>query len=292
MDGSERFYGYDFAHNILSTVQPGAIVIVQGDNYWAVRGLQVLEGMRPDVTVLSQSLLNVSWYVEQITERYDDLPLGFTEEELRGLEPIPWQDTTVVTAVDGDPEIYQLWEDTDGSSGAESVEAPAAIESAELRENAALPDSFSIAVPPSIHDSLLLVGDQVLIRMIEQNRWRRPVYFTIPPGWLRDHLRMEGLVWLLVPQEEAATNVDLLRDNLRERYIIRGYAEVSPPISVYTKGNGRNLQIAFYYLASYEAARGDTTACRETAQMLKELVPLDRIEPQPSVRDAIDTLCK
>lgn len=292
LDGSERFYGYDFAHNILSTVQPGAIVIVQGDNYWAVRGLQVLEGMRPDVTVLSQSLLNVSWYVEQITERYDDLPLGFTEEELRGLEPIPWQDTTVVTAVDGDPEIYQLWEDTDGSSGAESVEAPAAIESAELRENAALPDSFSIAVPPSIHDSLLLVGDQVLIRMIEQNRWRRPVYFTIPPGWLRDHLRMEGLVWLLVPQEEAATNVDLLRDNLRERYIIRGYAEVSPPISVYTKGNGRNLQIAFYYLASYEAARGDTTACRETAQMLKELVPLDRIEPQPSVRDAIDTLCK
>ncbi|MCK4350971.1 MAG: hypothetical protein KAX13_08935, partial [Candidatus Krumholzibacteria bacterium] len=123
-------------------------------------------------------------------------------------------------------------------------------------------------------------------------RWRRPIYFTIPPGWLRDNLRMEGLVWLLVPQNPLVPNVDLLGENLRERYSIRGYADVSPPISVYTRGNGRNLQIAFYYLAAYEAERGDTAACHETAELLKELVPLDRIEPQPSLRDAIDRLCQ
>ncbi|MCK4349732.1 MAG: DUF2723 domain-containing protein, partial [Candidatus Krumholzibacteria bacterium] len=173
LDGSERFFGYDFAHNILSTVQSGAIVIVQGDNYWAVRGLQVLEDMRPDVTVLSTSLLNTRWYIEQITESYDDLPLSFTEEELEGLAPVPWQDTTIVTQVEGDPEIYQLWESIGGSSGAEGVEAPSATESAELRENAALPDTFSIAVPPSLPSGMLLVQDRVLIRMIERNRWRR-----------------------------------------------------------------------------------------------------------------------
>ena len=292
LDGSESFFGYDFAHNILSTVQPGAIVIVQGDNYWAVRGLQVLDGMRPDVTVLSTSLLNTGWYIEQIKESHDGLPLSFTVEELEGLAPVPWQDTTIVTQVEGDPEIYQLWESIGGSSAAEGVEAPAATESAELRENAELPDTFSIIVPPSIHQGMLLVQDQVLIRMIEQNRWRRPIYFTIPPGWLRGHLRMEGLAWLLVPQSPPVPNVDLLRENLRERYSIRGYADVSSPISIYTRGNGRNLQIAFYYLASYEAERGDTTACRETAELLKELVPLDRIEPQPFVHDAIDRLCQ
>ncbi len=301
LDGSESFFGYDFAHNILSTVQPGAIVIVQGDNYWAVRGLQVLEDMRPDVTVLSTSLLNAKWYIEQIMESYDDLPFSFTEEELEGLEPAPWQDTTIVTQVEGDPEIYQLWGniggqgglETDEATGTEAVEStPTATEPAELCEDATLPDSFAIAVPPSRSGGVLLVGDQVLVRMIEKNRWRRPIYFTIPPGCLRDYLRMEGLVWLLVPQYSTVLNADLLRDNLLERYSIRGYSDVSPPVSIYTKGNGMNLQIAFYYLAAYEAERGDTTACRETAEMLNELLPLDLIEPQPSVRDAIERLCQ
>ena len=219
------------------------------------------------------------------------LPLEFSDGELEGLQPISWQDSTIVTQVEGDPAVYQLWESISGARGADESGAvddrgtmPAA--------HATLPDSFSINVPPSRPDGPLFVGDQVIVRMIEGNRWRRPIYFTIPPGWLQDHLRLEGIAWLLVPQERAVTNVDILRENLRERYTIRGYADTSPPISVYTKGNGNNLQIAFYYLSSYEAALGDTTACRETAELLEELVPLDRIEPQPSVREAIERLCE
>ena len=290
LDGSERYHGYDFARNILSTVQPEAIVIVQGDNYWAVRGLQVLEGMRPDVTVLSPSLLNVDWYIEQIM-RYDKaLPLDFSNEEMEDLVPIPWQDTTIVTLVEGDPEIYELWEDIK-SHAYERAGEVVDREAGTLIEYAALPDTLAIAVPPSIPEGPLLVGDQVLVRMIERNKWRRPIYFTIPPGWLQDHLRLEGIAWLLVPQEKAVTNVDLLRNNLREKYVIRGYADASPPISVYTKGNGNNLQIAFYYLASYEAALGDTTAACETVEMLRELVPFDCIEPNPNVRNAVDRLC-
>ncbi len=288
LDGSDRFHGYDFAHNILSTVQPDAIVIVQGDNYWAVRGLQVLDGMRPDVTVLSQTLLNVDWYIEQIM-RDEDLPLDMTNEEIKGLEPIPWQDTTIVTLVEGDPEIYELWEDIK-SHVYEGAGEVADHEAAMPVEYATLPDTFAMTVPPSIPEGPLLVGDQVLVRMIERNRWRRPIYFTIPPNWLMSYSRMEGIVWLLVPQDPPIINIDLLRENLLEKYSIRGYADVTPPISVYTKGNGNNLQIAFYYLASGEAALGDSTACRETAEMLEELVPLDRIEPQSPVREAIERL--
>ena len=290
LDGSDRYFGYDFAHNILGTVQPNAIVIVQGDNYWAVRGLQLIDGMRPDVTVLSQTLLNVDWYIEQIM-RNEDLPLDLTDEEIAGLAPIPRQDSTVVTQVEGNPEIYELWEDIKSHvyiSAGEVADHEAGVPV----EYATLPDSFSIDVPPSTPDRPLLVGDQVIIRMIQENRWRRPIYFTIPPDWLRSYSRMEGISWLLVPQDPAVINIDLLRENLRENYSIRGYADVTPPISVYTKGNGNNLQIAFYYLASGEAALGDSTACRETARMLDELLPPDLIEPQPAVREAIERLCQ
>jgi hypothetical protein len=280
VDGSKSYFGYDFARNILSTVQPEAIVIVQGDNYWPVYCLQNLEHVRPDVTVLSLSLLNAEWYVRQLSSRYPDLPLGFTDEELERLAPIPWQDTTIVTRVEGDPETYRL---ADGE-----VFAAGRISS----EFAALPDSIALTVPPSIPEGFLLVQDQLLAGMIEENRWRRPIYFTFPLDWLHERLRLEGLVWLLVPQDPVTPNVDLLGENLRRRYSHRGYADTAVPVSSYTHTNGLNVQIAFYYLATYELQRGDTTACLETARMLRQLVPLDRIEPQPAVREAIDRLCR
>jgi hypothetical protein len=274
LDGSRNYFAYDFADNILRTVGPGAIVIVQGDNYWPVYYMQAVEGMRPDVAILSESLLNLPWYVEQISKRYPDLPIGLTGGEIAELAPVPWQDTTVVTAVEGDTGIYRLRE---GLSD----------------ETVPLPDSIAIAVPQSIPEGLLLVGDRVTLRMIEENRWRRPIYFTIPPKRLRDHLRLEGLVWLLVPQEEAVLNAEILRENLFGRYYYRGYADPSVTIyPLFTRGVGMNLQIAFYYLASHEKERGSEEACRETIRRLRELVPFDRIEPQSGVREAIDAICQ
>jgi len=274
LDGSRNYFAYDFADNILRTVGPGAIVVVQGDNYWPLCYMQAVEGMRPDVAILSESLLNLPWYVEQISKRYPDLPIGLTEEEIVGLAPVPWRDTTVVTAVEGDAGIYQLR--ADGSD-----------------ETVPLPDSIAVAVPPSVPEGMLLVGDRVVLGMIEENRWRRPIYFTMPPERLRSHLRLEGLVWLLVPQDEAVLNADLLRENLLERYYYRGYADPGVAISsLYTRGVGRNLQIAFYYLASVEKECGNEEACRETIRRLRGLVPFDRVEPQPGVREAIEGLCR
>ncbi len=273
LDGSRNFFAYDFADNILRTVGPDAIVVIQGDNYWPVYYMQAVEGMRPDVAVLSESLLNLPWYVEQISRHYPDLPMRLTEEEITELAPVPWRDTTIATAVEGNDDVYRLR--GSGSSGMVS-----------------LPDSLTITVPPSVPQGMLFVGDRVILDMIEENRWRRPIYFTIPPERLRDHLRLEGLVWLLVPQEKAALNADLLRENLLEHYYYRGYADPSVAMdSIYTPGVGMNLQIAFYYLAAHERERENGEVCRETIRRLHELVPFDRIEPQPSVREAIEGLC-
>jgi len=296
LDGSKNHFAYDFADNIMRTVQPGGIIIVQGDNYWAIYYMQSVEGMRPDVAILSESLLNTRWYVEQISNQYPDLPIGFTEKELAALASIPWQDTTVVTVVEGDTETYQLRkgrsEGVDDRGLAASAGGLAISDGSPGPMAALLPDSFALFMPPSVPDGVLLVQDRVILRMIEENRWRRPIYFTIPPARLRDHLRLEGLVWLLVPQAEAVLNVDLLRENLLDRYCYRGYSDPFVTIgSLYTRGTGRNLQVAFYYLASHEMEQGDENACRETIQKLKETVPLDRIEPQPSLREAIDGLC-
>lgn len=290
LDGSRNYFAYDFADNILRTVEPGAIVIVQGDNYWPVYYMQAVEGIRPDVAILSESLLNLPWYVEQISKRYPDLPVGLNLEEIRGLAPVPWQDTTVVTVVEGEADTYQLWLDPAGEEMTSADSGAGSDESATPAP--ALPDSFPLSVPPSVPEGYLLIGDRVTISMIEENRWRRPIYFTIPPERLRDHLRLEGLVWLLVPQEEAVLNVELLGNNLLSHYYYRGYADPSVTISsLYTRGVGMNLQVAFYYLAAGEKGRGNEETCREIIQRMRKLVPFDRIEPQPGLIEGVGELC-
>jgi hypothetical protein len=268
VDASRNFFAHDYASNILSTLQPDAILFVAGDNYSSVSYLQVVENMRPDVTILSLSLCNVGWYVKQVTSRRPGLPLTLSEEETAGLGPKVWTETTVSTEVNAEPHSFQLPE---GSS---------------------LPATFDLRVPPTVAGQYLLAQDWLLARMIVENQWRRPIYFTSPPTWLQRHTRLEGLVSRLVPQDSVALNRGVLRENLLQRYRYRGYRDSSVSIDRYTRLVGHQLARAFCTLARYELDRGDTTSCRQTGQRLDELIPIARVDPPPELRREIEELCQ
>lgn len=264
---ANNFFAHDYASNILNTLQPDAILFVAGDSYSPVSYLQVVENVRPDVIMLSSSLCNVGWYVKQVKSRYPGLPLTLSEEEMEGLGPKAWTETTVPTKVNGEPYSYHL---PDGSS---------------------LPDTFNLRVPPTVAGRYILAQDWLLVRMIEENQWRRPVYFTSPPAWLHRYTRLEGLVSRLVPQDSVALNAEVLRENLLERYSYRGYRDSSVPIDRYTQLVGHQLAHAFCTLARYELDRGDTAACRRIDRKLNKLIPIDRLEPTPELRREIEELC-
>jgi len=275
VDGSDNYFTYDFGKNLLNTLPPDAIVFTNGDNdTWPPWYLQIAEGYRPDVTVINLPLFNTSWFVSQVMARDPNLPLPLSEEELAGLRLQPWSDTTIVVPVEGEDQRFQL---------------PAEV---------SIPESVHLKIPPTIGDSYLRVQDWLVIQLIIDNAWKRPICFSTTVYrhnqiGLQPYLRLEGLAWRLLPVSSPPVNKELIRENLFERYVYRGYADCGVLIGDETRGMGLNLLSAWFHLAQAEMESENEVECRQVKERMLSLLPPERLEPLPSqLREAIAKLCE
>ncbi len=86
-DRSGNFIPYDYAHNLLHSCDPNAIMFTSGDNdTFPVWALQEVYKVRTDVRCVNLSLANTHWYVWQIRD-YMGLELGWTDEQIKALRP-------------------------------------------------------------------------------------------------------------------------------------------------------------------------------------------------------------
>ncbi|HUV30397.1 MAG TPA: DUF2723 domain-containing protein [Acidobacteriota bacterium] len=271
VDGSNRSFAYDFAMNVFESLPEKAIVFVAGDNdtfpLWCLQGTR---GVRPDVTVVNLPLLNTSWYVKQLVSRDSTFPLS--SDDLSAVVPLAWRDTTITVPTGGDPTAPGLSDET------------------------AVPDSVYFQVPPSFQSGVLMGSDRLILRMISQNRWQRPVFFAITTGsqfcsWVQPYLRLEGLVRRLVPVSDGPAVTGPLRENVLSRYVYNGYADSAVWLDDVSRSMAVNYYAGFIALATAEKARGDTAACQEVRRRMLELLPPDRLVPPPNIRRLIDVVC-
>ncbi len=69
----------DLNRNVLASLPPNAVLFTQGDLFHnGLAYLTLVEGERPDVTVVDQELLTMGWYVREVRRRHPGLlpPLG------------------------------------------------------------------------------------------------------------------------------------------------------------------------------------------------------------------------
>jgi len=264
VNSSRSYFAYDYARNILQNLQPNAIVFVAGENYWPVFYLQVAENVRTDVTVISPSLMNASWYVKQLISKDRNLPLTVTDEELYPLGPRQWHDTAIAIPVQG--KLDSL---------------PGVIR----------PDSVHIRIEPAFAGQYLWPQDWLLMRMLLENKWQRPLYFTYPPSWLLPYQRVEGLVSCIIPVDSTHSDCSILRENLLKKYSYRGYADSSVPIDKFTRFAGQELFYAFLFLAECELMKRDSHACEQVKSKLAEILPPERIQLSEELKQRYDTIC-
>jgi tetratricopeptide (TPR) repeat protein len=73
----QNFFGVDYARNVLATLPPHSILIMQKDVqlflFWA---LQYAEGVRPDVSVVARGLSGSPWYIQMKKDSGSDVHLG------------------------------------------------------------------------------------------------------------------------------------------------------------------------------------------------------------------------
>lgn len=218
-DGSHNYFAYDFGRNMYATLPPGALLFTFGDtDTYTAWYLSLVERQRPDVITMNVSLLNTPWYVRQLRQRYPDLPLSLTDEQISLLTVRQWPDTTVAVPIDGSA------------------------------------DTARLHVPPAVEGQYLLAADQVILYMVKENRFRRPIYFSIGGSgmsspWMAEHLRFEGLAQRFMPEVNPPMNLEIAARNLFEKYSYRGYADSTIAIDEATMSiTPLYWQMFYYYL--------------------------------------------
>ncbi|MBS1552490.1 MAG: DUF2723 domain-containing protein [Bacteroidetes bacterium] len=210
-----NFLPFDYAYNLLQSVEKDGILITNGDNdtfpLWC---LQATYGIRTDVRVINLSLAQTDWYNLQLkNERpYGALtvPMNLTNEQLKRLQPVQWDEKKAV-----------------------SFDVPLTAYPDSMRSKPNLPTKITVNVPPSIRQqsgsqviTALKANDLLLIDIVKANKWERPIYFSVTVSednyiGLGNYLVMEGMAQRLVPYKtndsgSEAVNTEVMRKSLME----------------------------------------------------------------------------
>jgi hypothetical protein len=255
-DASRRWFAHDYAANALRTLPPRALYFTVGDNdTFPLWYLQYGEGVRPDVRVVNLSLANAGWYVRQLTRRDPSFPVSTVPSDDRGKPGRqPAADTLVVLA-----------------------------------------DGVTVR-PRPLYGTDWLVADGVLLDIVRTNAWRDPVCFsgTGGPevlGWLAAHARPEGLHACVTKVPNAPVDRGLLRANLLERAVYRGYADPRVAIDETARNLGALSVDALGTLLGADRAAGDVARCRDDARRLFRVLPPERVGYTAPQRAELEARC-
>lgn len=92
-DRSCNYIAHEYAYNILAGLDRDAILFTNGDNdTFPVWYLQEVEHFRRDVTVVNLSLINLSWYIKQLTRMLQPIALSYSHDEIDQLQPRVFRD--------------------------------------------------------------------------------------------------------------------------------------------------------------------------------------------------------
>jgi len=165
----------DFAVDMLQSVEPYAILITAGDNdLFPLWYAQEVEGIRRDVTVLNQSLMNTDWHLRQILRRpLEPFDIENAVAPYKDLDP-PMPETPVLAlslaGVDSLPLVFQ-------------IEQRSALRVGEV----------SATLEPGVYDRATLVT----LQAIRDNLGIRPIYFARTTGGSPEQL---GLMAFMLTQ--------------------------------------------------------------------------------------------
>jgi hypothetical protein len=142
-----------------------------------------------------------------------------------------------------------------------------------------------------------MVADQVVLNMLQVNNWNRPVYLSgwvgsWALGWIHPYVRNDGYVQKVMPIKSPPLDAAVLRRNLIEQSVIRGYNDISIPMSDVTRQMGMNAVIALANLARLEEQRENVEGCRQVKDFLIENLNPDRLGLPDQFRTAIEQLCE
>lgn len=303
-DRSQRYHSVDSAKNLLNSCAKNAILFTGGDNdtfpLWYV---QEVEGFRTDVRVCNLSLLNTDWYIGQMKmQAYDSDPLPISLEYVDFAEGtndyIPFVENPQGVNGISLPVYLKLIKEKNqaimvqASSGASLATLPSEtlilpIDTAKVRHMDFIPKGRANMIQEAIiwkkGRGALEKKDLIILDMMANNNWERPIYFSSTLSTsnylgLREYMQMEGLAYRFMPfKEEGATqgfvNTDIMYDRMMNGMFWRNLNSEK----VYNDENYRrfpyNARLSFYRLATELYYEEKNEKAKEVINRCFEVIP-------------------
>ena len=245
-DRSGRYTCRDFGANYLNSMQQEGhpIILTNGDNdTFPLWYNHEVEGVRTDTRVVNMEYLQTDWYIDQMKRQAYDSP------------PLPIS-LSHEDYKEGRMEYVPI--DTDSI-----VIGPATI---------------SLKGKQGLFKNELMVLDMLL-----QANWERPVYMSISMGsdilhFLRDHLVLEGLAYRISP---TATNqrldVERLYDNIMHRFRYGGLSTKGIYVDEDVKRMANTHQLIMGVLIDSLIQRGDLKRALNVCHKWQKEMPQENV---------------
>ena len=236
-DRSNRRTAHAMAVNYLESCDSNAIIFTIGDNdTFPLWYAQEIEGIRTDVRVVCTSLFNVDWYIDQMKRKAyesEPIPSKLTHDKYKWgtrdyiIKEVVTQDTLdidqfidFVTSDDKRTKyghvLKQQGYDTAGQRNqdlganyapTEHVRIPVNKENVLRNGIVPLKDAAKIVdyIDIKIEDQAIYKNRLMMLDIIAENNWERPIYFSGGAFgdddyiWMKDYLQLDGFAYKLVP---------------------------------------------------------------------------------------------
>ena len=225
-DRSNKYTAVAMAKAYLSSCDKNAILFTIGDNdTFPLWYAQEIEHYRTDVKIVNTSLFMTDWYIDQMKAKSyesDPLPISFKHDEYVGDK---------LDYVAHIPKVETRWDINDFISFIKNPKSTVSLQNGQTIHfyptnkirinidknkiiqnkvvNPKYNDSIVSFMDINIKGSALYKNRLMMLDILANNDWKRPIYFSGGAFddedylWLKDYLQLDGMVYKLVPVKNA-----------------------------------------------------------------------------------------